>query len=571
MPLQIPDRSEFDQLIDHDRALVALAVPSQKEREKLVRIAKDAGLALETGSEPGLSADVVGRTGTSATIRIRQDVTITVDGLELERDDIVLKQELRIDPRGEGKRRGRLAAPSVAQSNNTVWLVGKGAVARIERALVEAHFDARVAVAPVYHFPSTEHGKTVHYAIDPWFVDIRSKAEHGGDVIVLPRELERYLTILKDVPPAGGRWYRARLTEPVDTYDLARRFLETTDGKLVLCLRGLPMIVPFASFPPPDPDYPTRQQATLSHIFAQNMWNIAGTSATSAVKVFYLDSGVFAPGIDVGVDTLLSVAIDQFTGGTPPYALTCLPGDGDPHGTQMVAIAGAQWGFTGMAGVTGLRTNVSHVSLRCHSLSHVTDALGYAASILGSAKGVVVIGLDVLNLYATAKLCIATQADATRFDSALLQAMTTGDLVVIAPSGNYDPSSSSAVTTIPGVPADTRAFVVVGAADQACTSRWNDPTTGASRFGTGLDMVAPGVNVYTAFNTTLPTPSYGQVWGTSFAAAHVAGIAALLRAAHPTLNAAGVKTKLVASCWWPGGTPPADVGHGIPNGATAVT
>jgi hypothetical protein len=571
MPLQVPDRSEFDQLIDHERALVALQVPSRTDRERLVRLAEDAGLRLETGTESELSAKIVARGEGRTVVRIHQDVTVTIDGLELDREDFVLKQELRLDPRdgGNGKRRGRRRVPCVAQSDRLVWLVGHDAAARMKRAVQSAKFARPVAVAPVYVFPGPGHGLANRYGIDPWFVDIRSKAERGGDVVVLPREVERYVTLVKDVPPVGGRWYRARLTESLDTYEFAKRFLEATDDELVLCLRGLPVVVPLASFPPPDPDYPARQQATLSHISAQAMWNIAGTTATNPVKVFYLDSGVFAPGIDISVDGALSVAIDQFTGGTPPYALGCLPGDGDTHGTQMVGITGAQWGLTGMAGVAGLRLNVTHVSLRCHALSHLSDALVYAASVCAGAKGVVLIGLDVLNLYAAARLCVATAADAARFDSALTAATTTSDLVVIAPAGNYDPNTDP--PAIQGIPADTRAFVVVGAADQPCTARWNDPATGASRFGTGLDMVAPGVNVYTAFNTTLATPAYGQVWGTSFAAAHVAGIAALVRAAHPGLTAIQVKAKLVASCGWPGGVPPADVGHGIPNGATAVS
>jgi len=565
MPLDLPDRSQFDQLIDHERALVVLETPSREERERLSRIARDAGLRLETGTE-GTTVDLLERRGSTAVVHIRQELTVTLDGLELEGDDIVLKQELRLDARGG--RKPRRKSPAVTQSDRVLWLVGHDAVARMRRALHAATYGGRVAVGHVYLFPGPDRGLTNRYGLDPWLVDLRAKTD-AGRVVVLPRALERYLTVLEDQKPTGGHWYRARLKEPVDPYDFAKTFLEAVKDEVILCYRGLPVVLPLASFPPPDPDYPTRQRATLDHIFAQSMWDIAGTTATSPVKVFYLDSGVFSPGVDIVVDPSLSVAIDQFTGGTPPYAVGCLPGDGDSHGTQMVGIVGAQWGFTGMAGVAGLRPNVTHVSLRCHSLSHVSDALGYAASVCAGAKGVVVIGLDVLTLYAVAKLCIATVADANRFDAALLQAMTIDDLVVIAPSGNYDPTSTD-TPTIPGVPADVRAFVCVGAADQPCTSRWNDPSTGASRFGTGLDMVAPGVNVYTAFNTTLASPAYGQVWGTSFAAAHVAGIAALVRAAHSSLTAAQVKAKLIASCWWPG-APPGDVGHGIPNGATAVT
>jgi subtilisin family serine protease len=223
-----------------------------------------------------------------------------------------------------------------------------------------------------------------------------------------------------------------------------------------------------------------------------------------------------------------------------------------------------------MAGVTGLRPNITHVSLRCSSLGHISDALAYAGSVCGGEKGVVVIGLDVLLLYSEASLCVATAAEAARFDAALLAAMTTDDLLVVMPSGNYDVHGPAALSQIPAVPASVVAALIVGAVDQAGTARWNNPTNGASRFGPGLSMVAPGDNIYTSYDTTLTSPDYGQVFGTSFAAAHVAGIAALTRSAHSTMSAIDVKAKILGSCSWPVTGFASEVGGGLVDGAAAV-
>jgi hypothetical protein len=569
MTIHLPDRSHFDLARDPDRALVALERPSAEDRDRLVRLAESAGLRLETGLEPELTGHVTRREGQSAVIRVQQDVTVTVDGLSLDRDDFVLKQEIRLDPKGQsGGRRPRRHRPLVAHSNRLLWLVGSEAVAKMQAAVKRVRFGSAVAVAPVYFLPGPDRSLARRYAADPWFLDIRTKKDEPHHP--LPPLLEKHLTILKEFAPVGGRWLRAKLTHPIDLYEFACKFFETTGERYLLSLRGLPMIVPLAAFPPPDPDYGGMQAATLSHINAQNMWNVAGASCTSPVKIFYIDSGVFAPGgLDILVDQELSVYIDQPMPGF--YQPGCTPASGDPHGTQMVGIAGAQWDAHHMAGVAGLRPNITHVSLRCASLGHISDALAYAGSVCGGEKGVVVVGLDVLLLYWAAPLCVATATEAARFDAALLTAMTTDDLLVVMPAGNYDVHGPAFFATIPAVPAHMDAALIVGAVDQSGTARWNDPTNGASRTGPGLSMVAPGDNVYTSYDTTLATPHYGQVFGTSFAAAHVAGIAALTRSAHPTMSAAAVKTKILGSCSWPVAGFTSEVGDGLVDGAVAVT
>ena len=90
-----------------------------------------------------------------------------------------------------------------------------------------------------------------------------------------------------------------------------------------------------------------------------------------------------------------------------------------------------------------------------------------------------------------------------------------------------------------------------------------------SETGNYLDLVAPGENVVSI------GPGGGGQWqgsGTSYAAPFVAGVAALVRAYHPQLDAAQVRHRLEATADHPG-TPMPDPGYGwgTVNPLTAVT
>ncbi|KAH9303605.1 hypothetical protein KI387_008009 [Taxus chinensis] len=60
------------------------------------------------------------------------------------------------------------------------------------------------------------------------------------------------------------------------------------------------------------------------------------------------------------------------------------------------------------------------------------------------------------------------------------------------------------------------------------------------------DMIAPGVNILAAFRPRLP---YYFVSGTSMACPHVSGIAALIKAIHPTWSPAAIKSALMTSSY----------------------
>ena len=85
---------------------------------------------------------------------------------------------------------------------------------------------------------------------------------------------------------------------------------------------------------------------------------------------------------------------------------------------------------------------------------------------------------------------------------------------------------------------------------------------------TPVGVTAPGVNVTSAYPGTFPAAYDAAQNGTSFAAAFVSGVVALVRSAHPGLNAAQVVARIEATAH--GGTSPG-TGHGLVDPVRAVT
>ncbi|UBF23735.1 S8 family serine peptidase [Kovacikia minuta CCNUW1] len=191
------------------------------------------------------------------------------------------------------------------------------------------------------------------------------------------------------------------------------------------------------------------------------------------------------------------------------------PLDADSHGTHVAGTIAAENNGTGITGVAyGARIMPVRVLDETGSGTNVDIAAGirYAANN----------GARVINL------SLGGGGYSESIASAVQYAYQKGAVVVLA-AGNEGASD-------PEFPANlaTQWGIAVGAVDsnQQVTSFSND--SGSS--STLKYVVAPGKDIY----STIPNQSYAYYDGTSMAAPHVAGVAALILSANPNLSATQV-------------------------------
>lgn len=190
------------------------------------------------------------------------------------------------------------------------------------------------------------------------------------------------------------------------------------------------------------------------------------------------------------------------------------PQDDASHGTHVAGIIAARGRFNrGIAGVA----NVTIMPLR------VLDGQreGVDTDVIRAINYAVANGADVINV----------SLGGTEPNAALAAACTyaeTSGVVVVAAVGNQATNQTL-------YPAGYRTVIGVGAVDQ------EDAAPQFSNWGLGVDVVAPGVGIL----STVPNNRYGYRSGTSMATAYVAGIAALIKSAHPNMSPAQIRAAMV--------------------------
>lgn len=192
------------------------------------------------------------------------------------------------------------------------------------------------------------------------------------------------------------------------------------------------------------------------------------------------------------------------------------PQDAAGHGTYVAGvIAAAEDAITRVTGVA----EVSLMVLRVLD----EERVGTDSDTIRAIEYAVAHGADVINL----------SLGGTDFSRALRDACQDAidaDVLIVAASGNQGQGA-------PIYPARFEDVIGVGASDR------DDNIASFSNWGTGLDVVAPGVAVI----STAEDGNYGYRSGTSIAAPHVSGVAALLRSACPDLDPRGVRQLLIES------------------------
>lgn len=275
-------------------------------------------------------------------------------------------------------------------------------------------------------------------------------------------------------------------------------------------------------------------------------WNLATIGAPELWASGHRGAGVVVAALDTGVDLEhpdLSGAWREAAGWYDPYEQHPTPHDASGHGTQVMGLVvggdasgepigvapGAQWigakifDDSGVASLSGI-----HLALQWVLDPDGDPSTDDAADVVVGSWGY---GQLVDQCYLEFEIDIAT--------------LRAAQIANVFAAGNTGPYSASSVS-----PANNPSSLAAGAIGEdlvvtESSARGPDACTGSIY----PELVAPGATLRTTDRTLggLFPSSYAIVSGTSFAASHVAGAIALLRAAHPGSTVAQVEDALKAT------------------------
>ncbi len=257
---------------------------------------------------------------------------------------------------------------------------------------------------------------------------------------------------------------------------------------------------------PNDPYYATAYQWGLTRIEAPAAWDI--TTGTQDVIIAVIDTGVDLDHPDLEA---------KIVGGYDFINNDPVPQDDHGHGTRVAGIAAAE--TNNGLGVAGLSWGARIMPLK--ALEHT--GYGPYSNIASSVTYAADSGARVLNLSLGGLAYSATLRDAINY------AYNRG-CVVVASTGNDSLDSLR-------YPARYPSALAVGATDNT------DQQYSTSNYGPEIDLAAPGAAIYSTFWDD----SYGSESGTSMAAPHVSGLAALIWSLNPALSNVQVESIIKAT------------------------
>lgn len=253
-----------------------------------------------------------------------------------------------------------------------------------------------------------------------------------------------------------------------------------------------------------------------------------------------------------------------------------LPLDENGHGTHVAGTI-AQATNNGI-GLTGAAYGATLMPVRVLNRQELGTASNVARGIRYAAQE----GADVINLSLEFKPAVRQCSQIPGVCAAVQYAVGHG-AVVVAAAGNQHQSTVALPARAPG------AIGVGGSTYRGCLADYSD-------YGTGLDLVAPGGGTDTAADTSNPScdpsaPGYAirqyslvpqaaaagnfhkfsfvGLKGTSMAAAHVSGVAAMLMAEHPGWSPPEITDRLDACATLPGD--PRYYGSGLLDAGTTTS
>ncbi|MFC1712316.1 S8 family serine peptidase [Candidatus Poribacteria bacterium] len=260
--------------------------------------------------------------------------------------------------------------------------------------------------------------------------------------------------------------------------------------------------------------------------------------------------------MDTGVDNTIHQAFSAtpFIAGYDATTQTMVdPDDEHGHGTHVASIAlgrataNVPRGVAPGAGLIDVRVSDQTGGIQWN---WVEDAL----QVVYDNR--IVWGVDIINMSLGQRNPQGQRAgtDGTDAFSQLVDLAQSMGIVIVAAAGNHGPNNND----LPTPAAATRAIAVAAFNDVNTPNWgddviWNDSASGPREDDNDLDrmdelkpeVAAPGVDILAARFDTTDLPSRRS--GTSMATPHVAGVAALIIEANPTINAGAVKALIIST------------------------
>ena len=184
------------------------------------------------------------------------------------------------------------------------------------------------------------------------------------------------------------------------------------------------------------------------------------------------------------------------------------------HGTHCAGIASAA--TNNNTGIASLGYNVKIMAVKC------SPDTGGGSQLTASYQGIdyaIAAGADIISMS-------FGSGNAPFTGQLLINAAQARGITLVAAAGN-------AGTSNPFYPAAFNNVIAVGATNQT------DQKAAFSNYGNYIDVMAPGVNIY---STLAGNNSYGSLSGTSMACPLVAGLAGLILSMNSALSPANVET-----------------------------
>jgi len=252
----------------------------------------------------------------------------------------------------------------------------------------------------------------------------------------------------------------------------------------------------------------------VDHIDADLTWSAdTGAGVTGAgIDVAVIDTGIDATHPDLAGSVITGRSFLNNGSVSDSYD------DDNGHGTHVAGTIGARADNNGVVGVAPAVN---------FYIAKVLDSSGsgYYSDIIAGINWAAGQGVDVINM------SLGGTADIQALEDAVIAAYQDEDIVVVAAAGNAGGNVRKDTVIYP---AKYASVIAVAATDSS------DIRASFSSTGPAVELSAPGVGIL----STIPGGGYASWSGTSMASPHVAGTAALLKAADPTATASEIRAML---------------------------